>query len=355
MNAPPLRSTIVAERPNVHRAQVQARVRRAGGFTLVELMVALVLAMLVIGIAVAVYAGTSRNRGDLERSSRLAENAHYASELLNDEIRLAGYFAEVNIVGVTWQTPDPCATDMAQLGWSGDSFMVPMFTMPVPIAGYRRGDPGPACLPNRRAGTAIVVLRRVGVEAATVASIVTHPHLQVPKCTADSLVKRWVLSAKPADFTMQNIDCKTIADARPLVIRSYYVADCNECSADTTPTLKRAELIDGEIVVTPLAEGVESLQIEYGFDANGDGNPDRFLEYPDPLLGPAYGEWSNVMAVRIYVLFRSPEAQPFYQDESKSFNLGPAGYSAAAHDGYRRVLVTSIARLNNPAGRREAP
>ena len=355
MRAPPPRPMLGAERPHVHFAWAHARARAAGGFTLVELMVALVLAMLVIGIAVAVYAGTSRNRGDLERSSRLAENAHYASELLNDEIRLAGYFAEVNVVGATWQAPDPCATDLAQLGWSGDSFMVPVFTIPVPIVGYRRGDAEPACLPNRKAGTAIVVLRRVGVEAATVTGIAAHPHLQVPKCTADSLVKRWVLSVKPADFTMQNIDCKTIADARPLVVRSYYVADCNECGADTTPTLKRAELIDGKIVVTPLAEGVESLQIEYGFDANGDGNPDRFLEYPDPLLGPAYGEWFNVMAVRFYVLFRSPDAQPFYRDASKSFNLGPAGYSAAAHDGYRRVLVTSIARLNNPAGRRETP
>jgi type IV pilus assembly protein PilW len=355
MRALPLRPAFGAERPNVPLAWAHARARAAEGFTLVELMVALVLAMLVIGIAVAVYAGTSRNRGDLERSSRLAENAHYASELLNDEIRLAGYFAEVNMVGVTWQAPDPCATDMAQLGWSGESFMVPVFTMPVPIVGYRRGDDGPDCLPDRKAGTAIVVLRRVGVETATVASIATHPHLQVPKCTADSLVKRWVLSATPDDFTMQNIDCKTVADVRPLVVRSYYVADCNECGTDTVPTLKRAELIDGEIVVTPLAEGVESLQIEYGFDADGDGNPDRFLEFPDPLLGPAYGEWSNVMAVRLYVLLRSPDAQPFYKDASKSFNLGPAGYSAAAQDGYRRVLVTSIARLNNPAGRREAP
>ena len=30
-------------------------------------------------------------------------------------------------------------------------------------------------------------------------------------------------------------------------------------------------------------------------------------------------------------------------------------HKAAWQHGYRRVLVTSIARLNNPAGRREAP
>ena len=51
---------------------------RAGGFTLVEIMVAMTLGLLVLGVTVTLFAGTSRSRTDLERSNRLAENAQFA-------------------------------------------------------------------------------------------------------------------------------------------------------------------------------------------------------------------------------------------------------------------------------------
>jgi type IV pilus assembly protein PilW len=320
----------------------------ASGMTLIELLVSLALSVLVIGAVALVFSATSRNRGDLERSARLAENAQYALDFLGDEIRLAGYFAEMSFVGVAWQTPDPCATTLAGQGWSSAPF-----TAPVALAAYRRDDPVPVCMPQRRLGTAAVVLRRASVETTPVASATGAPFLQVSKCVMDP--KPWVVSNQPADFTLRNIDCATVADVRELLVRIYYVADCDECGVDTIPTLKRAELSNGAIVVTALVEGVESLQLEYGFDADGDGNPDRWLDAPDALLGPAYGQWSNVLATRLYVLVRAQDAQLGYVDATKTFNLGPAGYTAAANDPYRRVLLSSIVRINNPAGQRETP
>src|SRR5205085_10975595 len=103
-----------------------------------------------------------------------------------------------------------------------------------------------------------------------------------------------------------------------LFVRTYYVADCDECGSDTIPTLKRAELSGAQIVVTPLVEGIESLQLEYGFDGDGDGNPDRWLEAPDAALGAAFGDWSNVLAVRLYALVRAGDAQAGYVDATKT-------------------------------------
>jgi len=57
----------------------------------------------------------------------------------------------------------------------------------------------------------------------------------------------------------------------------------------------------------------------------------------------------------MYALFRSTDAQPGYVDATKRFNLGPGGVTAPANDGYRRVLLTSVAIPKNPAGRRETP
>ena len=306
------------------------------------------LALFVLGLVAVVFAGTSRNRGDLERSSRLADNAHYGIDLLTDEIQHAGYYAEMTTAGTTWQVPDPCSTTLAAQGWSS----VP-FTVPVALSGYRAADAAPACLPARKPGTAIVVARRVSVETTLPANASGGAYLQVSKCVLD--LKTWVVSNLPADFTLHNIDCLTTADVRQLVVRTYFVATCNVCGADTIPTLKRAELVGTAIVVTPLAEGVESLQIEYGFDGDNDGKPDRFLTAPDATLGAAYGQWENVMAVRLYALFRSTDAQPGYMDVTKRFNLGPAGFTEPAVDSYRRLELSSVAVLKNPAGRRENP
>ncbi len=150
----------VAARPAV--AQRKRTPRCSGGFTLIELMVAMAVALLVLGGIAMVFAGTSRNRADLERSSRLAENAHFALELLSDEVRVAGYFAEMSFVGVAWQFPDPCATTLANLGWSSAPF-----TAPVSLAGYKATDATPACVPNRKAGTPILVVRRVAALRST--------------------------------------------------------------------------------------------------------------------------------------------------------------------------------------------
>jgi type IV pilus assembly protein PilW len=312
------------------------------------MLVALALAMLVLSMVAMVFAGTSRNRGDLERSSRLSDNAQYGIDLLADEIRHAGYYAEMTTGGTAWQVPDPCSTTLAAQGWSSAPF-----TVPVALSGYRAADAAPACLAARKPGTAIVVTRRVSAETTLPAAASGGAFLQVSKCLLDP--KTWVVSNVPADFILRNLDCVTTAEVRQLLVRTYFVASCDECGIDTIPTLKRAELLGTTIVVTPLAEGVENLQIEYGFDADNDGNPDRYLTAPDAALGAAYGRWENVMAVRLYALFRSTDAQPGYVDSTKRFNLGPAGFTAPAADGYRRVALSSLAVLKNPAGQRENP
>jgi type IV pilus assembly protein PilW len=225
--------------------------------------------------------------------------------------------------------------------------------VPVAISGYAAADVTPACIPHRKEDTAILVLRRVNPVPTPVASANVGGYLQVSKCLLDP--KTFVVSESSADFTLHNLDCVTVADVHALLVRMYYVATCNVCGTDTIPTLKRAEVVGEQIVITPIAEGVENLQVEYGFDANNDGRPDKFLANPDATLGVAYGLWNNVMAARLYALFRSTDTQPGYVDATKTFNLGPAGYTAPANDGYRRILLTSLAVPKNPAGQRETP
>lgn len=333
----------------IRAARAHSRVRECG-FTLIELMIAITLSLIAFGAIGLVFGGTSTNRSSLERSDRLTENAYYATDLIVEEARLAGYYAEVSFVGVAWQVPDPCTTALAAQGWS-----VAPFNAPVPISGYRGTEAAPLCLANRKAGTGVVVLRRLEVDPTPLAQATGDTFLQVSKCAADPAATPWVIGSTPAAFTLRNLDCATTADVRRLVVRVYYVATCNECGIDTVPTLKRAEIVGGAVVISPLAEGVENLQVEYAFDTDGDGNADEWLDGLSGVGGAADNDWSNVVGMRMHVLTRTSDLEPGYADTTKSFDLGPAGITPPANDGYKRVLLNSVARLNNPAGWRETP
>lgn len=336
---------------------------RQAGVTLVELAVTMVVVLMVLGTLAAVFGGTSRNRSSLERAARLAENARYAMQLLRDDIAQAGYYDTLTTSagGFTWRTPDPCATAIGGLGWSDPPGTVPpvnakVENAPVPVFGYRAKDASPGCIPDRRDGTAILVVRFVGPAPTPKAEAKGGPFLQLSKCDAETpnILNLGVVSGEPGDFALHSINCTTLADVKRYVARSYFVANCNRCGVDTIPTLKRAELVDGEIVVTPLVEGIEDFQVEYAMDGDGDGTPDRFLEFPDAAVGAPYGLWNNVMAVKLYVLARSTDAEPGYTEgRQKEFNLGPAGFVTDRDDGHKRVLLTSLARMMGPAGQRE--
>ena len=322
--------------------------RRHRGMTLIELMVAMTLGLLVLGVVTVIFSGTSGNRAALERGGRLAENAAYAVEVLSDEMRIAGFFGETNFTGVAWQVPDPCATALAAQGWSQAPF-----TAPVPVAGYQGNDAVPGCISNRKAGTAVIVTRRSSAETTPQASATGAYFLQASKCASDPA--SWVFGGDPSSFTMHNLDCATIADIRESVVRSYYVSTCNECGSDNVPTLKRAELTGTQMTITPLVEGVENLQVFYGFDTDGDGNVDIYRAALSGVAGAADNDWSNVVSVKLYVLARTTDPEPGYVDSSKTFDLGPGGVTQPVGDAYKRLLLTSIVRLNNSAGVRETP
>ena len=342
----------------IHGACARAQL----GTTLIELAIAMMVALLVLGTVTVVFGGTSRNRASLERAARVADNASYAMEVMRLDVAQAGYYDTLTTTagGFQWRQRDPCATALNDLGWSDPVGTPPpvnarIENAPVAISGLRAADPTPGCIPDRLADTPALILRFVGPDATPAASAAGAPFLQLSKCELETPNKLnlGAVSNDPAAFTLRTINCATLADVKRLVVRTYYVARCNRCGIDTIPTLKRAELVGNEIVITPLAEGIEDLRVEYGIDPDGDGRPDRYLEAPDPALGPGFGEWSNVVAVRLFVLARTTDREPDYKESGRRFNLGLAGYKSAPADGYKRVLLTSVVRPMNAAGQRE--
>ena len=149
----------------------------------------------------------------------------------------------------------------------------------------------------------------------------------------------------------------------PAQLHIYYVSPCNLYAAGATtctaaadggrpvPTLKRLEITSSAGVTafatTPLVDGIQNLQFDYGIDNNGDGSP------ASPFVtAPAVADWPNVMAVRVNLLARNTDPSGGYVD-GKTYNMGVSGTVGPFSDAYKRHVYSGTVRVINPSGRRE--
>jgi len=336
------------------------RTRSIRGFTLVELMVALALAgFILLGLS-AYFVSSSRSFSETERVSRQIENGRYASSLLAEEIRHAGFYGEVgnvmslpptSAIALPGAMPDPCEPAIASV----------RAALPIAVQGVDSPDAlttkCQAALANYLSGTDVIVIRRastipVGPASAGPAAGDGY-YTQVAYCeTADPMFK-----VAQTAFNLKAKDCTTDNPVRQLHVYVYYIASCSiNCGvgAPSIPTLKRAELsAGGTFTVTPLVEGIENMQFEYGIDTNGDGNPDVYKALPASVT-----EWSQVVTVSVNLLARNIDKTPGYVDNKTYYlgkdRLGADNIPAATNDSYRRHNYRELVRVQNPSQRSEA-
>jgi type IV pilus assembly protein PilW len=347
------------------------------GVTLIELLIALAIGAIIASALVMVFAQSVTTRERINRESLKIENGRYALDVVADDIRLAGYWGEYSPpVDTQWQTsPDvlPCNTATNILGWEYAE-LTPK--VPVPIEG-RDGhtaalDAGAlGCLSNLRAGSNILVLRRVStVGVAPSGTLSGAAYLQNSSKTLEVCgsadPQQFVFSGTAADLTLKHVDCTTTARAREFIVRVYYIATCNDCTAaDGIPTLKVAELkkVSGAntMVVRAIAPGIEDFRVIFGQDnVNADGSVDgAYLATDNAGVLESAGQWQNVVAARVFMVARDLEATRGYVN-SRTFDLGGVTYTPPAPPAselgdYRREMVSTTVRLVNIAGRRGAP
>lgn len=339
----------------------------AGGFSLIELMIALALAgVLLLGLAVFFFS-SSRSYSEAERVSRQIENGRYASSLIAEEIRHAGFYGEVknvtllptspapsSLIPMPSSLPDPCATAITAV----------KAALPLPIQGVDSPDSAPSCVPDAVAGTDILVVRRANtttVSAATADATANGYYTQTANCSTNAPVFQIALSGA-SNFTLQDRDCATTMPVRQYHVYIFYVAPCSvatgtngACAAGDAalPTLKRVELQAGGMSnPVPLVEGIENVQYEYGLDTvNNDGDADVYVAKPSSVA-----QWAQVVAVRIHVLARNADSTPGYTDtKTYAFGTNADGTANTLTPGgsFRRHLYTALVRVTNVSQRLE--
>jgi type IV pilus assembly protein PilW len=275
--------------------------RRAAGFTLVELMIATSLVLLGVAGALSLVA---RGRGayrSVEAHAQLEETARAALDMLAYEVRMAGHLGLLapgsNVIGAmaSGTVPPP---ELAVGGGCTDALAL---DLGEPLAGadgaFAAGpdvalDCDPSPLGRAVPGADTFIVRRTAPTAAA-----PDPgRLQLES-------SRWE-GRLMTDGQRQLGDDSAVHDIEASV---FYVSQ-DATGATGRPSLRRKRLVGGSAPSfqdEELVPGVEDLQVEFGF-TGGDNTAVEPVQYV-PI--DAVPDDSQVHSVRLWVLVRSESGE----------------------------------------------
>jgi type IV pilus assembly protein PilW len=359
--------------------------RAQQGLSLLELMIAMAIGLGLLAALTTVFVNSSRSQTELARASQQIENGRFAVQMLQDNIWHAGFNGRHVAYTTTAPValPDPCSTNAN----TATPTPTPLQdSLVFAVQGYNDPASVPTaltCLPASDfvAGNDILVVRRAESRATAVGSLTANTfYLQsVAEAYSPTTLQpmRPVIARGNPSSAFNQVSPTTAepGEIRRFHVHIYFVAPCsapagggtsctgpNDDGGRPIPTLKRLELGPaGTFQIVPLVEGIEKFQVEYGLDTPlvglpagapyaGDGMPDTYV------AAPTAAEFSQVVAVRLYVLARTTEPSGGYVD-GKTYDLGLHGTyvpnAVAADRPYKRHLFTTVVRLHNVAGWRE--
>jgi type IV pilus assembly protein PilW len=357
--------------------------RSQRGLSLIELMIAMAVGLGLLAALTTVFVNSSRSQAELTRSSQQIENGRFATALLQDDIRHAGFYGRhiAYTTGAPAALPDPCSTNVD-----------PAVATPTPLQSSIvfavQGYDAPASVPTALAAclsaadfvpfTDILVVRRAESRAVAVSGLAAQTiYLQSVAEAYDPVslqpMRPVIAKGSPsAAFNQASPTTGELGEIRRFRVHIYFIAPCsvpagggtsctgaNDDGGRPIPTLKRLEIGPaGTFEILPLVEGIQDLQVDYGIDSviagpvgapyAGDGMPDTYTK------APSIAELTQVVAVRLFLLARALEPSAGYQDD-KTYDLGLHGsYAAGAGEGqYKRHVFTTVVRVQNVAGWRE--
>ena len=311
--------------------------QQQGGFSLVELMIALLLGLLLMSGIIAVYLEGKNNFVQDEAISRVQENGRFALRLLSREIAMGGFYGGVtDPTSITSPAVSDCKTGLL----NPDQI----------VETYNKADGGEtsafnSCFPAAITGvdTDILAVRR-----ASDRPVILHGQWQTG--FSELTPGQYYLHTDNSGLGLSEIKLGSVltpgigtlvatgstADVWDYFGRIYYIGTENGI-----PSLCVRSVED--IDQTCLVNGIESLQLELGVDTSGDGIPDEFISGAVNSSGGV--DVTTVVSMRIHLLVRSLAPVRNFAAQTRSWVLGDQALTTNDQY-YRRVFTTTVPRNN---------
>ncbi|MEE4145003.1 MAG: prepilin-type N-terminal cleavage/methylation domain-containing protein, partial [Halieaceae bacterium] len=259
--------------------------RCSAGFSLVELMVGMVLGLMLVAGAVSIYLATKRSYVEVEQVAALTENARFAEQIMGDSLRQAGFLGEVTANKVEVD-PDLLATPLA-----GDcSTPAEASAFDLTRLGYAATVAGDGsalgCITDGAAGTDVLVIKRALPRPFSAGPRVSDPN-DPPGATIDTPAplqagRTYVMTNNVTGLLFDGGTPPTITPggevpggtAWEYQYEVFYIRQL-DADPDTPRMLSRRVLSYNpatsamEFTTEDLAEGVEDLQLLFGYDSTG--------------------------------------------------------------------------------------
>ncbi len=340
------------------------RARRGGGFSLVELLVALVLASLLLAGIARVFVNSKQGYRVQESASRMQENIRIAVDYFGRNLRLADLWGgveagQVSLIGApVYNGPGGC-----EHAWILDTA--------GGVHGYAGGARAPAglppgCLSDYVPGSDALAIRYANPDAyvstaqlrATGAANALKPNGRYYLRTR--VGERALLFDVTSDASRNravNIELPGSADDGVLSYQYqtllFYLRNV-DFGRGPVPTLNMLRLQSDSLQAEQLVDGIEMLTFSYGVDSDDDGLVDGYRSAAD------IGQWQQVLSVRVAFIARGDELDDYVDSQEYPIAgdrcYGPQSstcalkYGADAARFQRRLVVKDIQLRNRVRG-----
>lgn len=312
------------------------------GLTLIELMVSMLIGIFLVLGAVTVYTQGRQNYTANEGIARLQENLRFALDIIEPDVRLAGFWGMNSVpTGVNQNGMLVTCDGNDVSNWVFDP------------QGGGAGPTGLVAINNIQAGQANQVANNCPAHPSNI--IVNTDVLEIRRVSAQgvNLVPGEILlqsgvegavafnnGAVPPEFN--DVDPNRM-DTFSMVVNSWYVANSSN-SFDDVPSLRRRTLRGGVMVDEEVIAGVENMQIQLGLDTDltPDNNVDQYVDPDDPLAAN-----NPILAVRVWMLIRATDGERGFVDGVTYTPLDQVLPDIQPGDGFRRMQVTKTIFLRN--------
>ncbi|MEA2095005.1 MAG: PilW family protein [Pseudomonadota bacterium] len=325
--------------------------RNAQGFSLVELMVALVISLILLGGVSQIFLSSKKSFTIQDSLGRQQENGRYAIDTITADLRRAGYWggnAQIEDISGSLGTVDDngsCPTDTT---WGR--------MIDRRVTGLNDTSAGYVCIPT--AGPTGKYLRgdvlTVRYTAPWIIGGASTPVFEANRLYLRSSLFRGRIFQGSGEGDSENaISTPPSLTEREseLIARAYYIGDSGRrCdNGDVIPSLFRQTLgPNGTPIAEEIAYGVDHFQVRYGVDTDGDASVDQYFDAGDANLSTT-AQWGSVIAARVWVLTRAECPETGFNHTGGAYTMGVFNYTPAdtADFGYRRQLYQSTVQLRN--------
>lgn len=329
--------------------------RNQHGVTLVELMIAMVIGLILMGAVASVYFASRDTYRTSEIVARMQENGRTALHLIASDLAMAGFMGNntnpeliENAEGTPAPLPPlsgaaPATQDCADRWYIDTSALLLAGNNAAPV--HEGTSFSSTCLLNKglQPGTDVIAVKRAASGAIPDSETGSSAHSAWTLLRTDLVRGAFFIGGGTIPPGMN-----AVTTNRRWLSHVYFIAPD---ATSGIPELRRLTLGSGpNLYNRELVPGVQDLQIQYGVDNDGNGSPDQFVE-------PGMEGNANVVAARVWLLMRSDVAEPDHDDSANTYEYANKAYTPGdGGDGtetaneptqHRRLLMSTTVALRN--------